>query len=202
MSLLAAHLIYALAWFSFGLGHSLLAGTRAKALLAPALGPWYRIAYNVLAGVHLLAVWLVGGWAFAGAAPFALAGAVRAGLTGLSILGIVILLLALRGYDLGRLAGTAQIRNHRRGISEPEDEPLRTDGFHAWVRHPLYAGAYLILWGNAQDPFGLATAIWGSAYLAVGTMFEERRLIRLYGEEYRRYQASVPAIFPWRGKAL
>ncbi|MCK5273534.1 MAG: isoprenylcysteine carboxylmethyltransferase family protein [Alphaproteobacteria bacterium] len=202
MSLLAAHVIYALAWLSFGLGHSLLAGTRAKELLAPALGPYYRIAYNLLAGIHLSAVWLVGGWAFAGAAPFALSGAARAGLTGLSILGVVILLLALRGYDLGRLAGTAQIRAHRRGTAEPEDEPLRTDGFHAWVRHPLYAGAYMILWGNAQDRLGLAMAIWGSAYLAVGTMFEERRLLKLYGEAYRSYRARVPAVFPWRGKAL
>jgi protein-S-isoprenylcysteine O-methyltransferase Ste14 len=202
MNLLAAHLIYALAWFSFGLGHSLLAGTRAKALLAPALGPYYRIAYNALAGIHIAAVWLAGKWLFGGASPFALPDAARAGLTGLSILGIVILLLALRGYDLGRLAGTAQIRNYRRGTAEPEDEPLRTDGFHAWVRHPLYAAAYLILWGNAQDPFGLATAVWASAYLAIGTMFEERRLLKLYGEAYRSYQAKVPAIFPWRGKVL
>ncbi|MBE9553479.1 MAG: isoprenylcysteine carboxylmethyltransferase family protein, partial [Proteobacteria bacterium] len=60
MSLLAAQIIYALAWFSFGLGHSLLAGTRAKDLLAPALGPYYRIAYNALAGIHIAAVWLAG----------------------------------------------------------------------------------------------------------------------------------------------
>ncbi len=202
MTMIEAQIIYALAWFSFGLGHSLLAGTRAKALLAPALGPWYRIAYNLLAVLHISAVWLAGKWLFGGAAPFALPDAARAGLTGLSILGIVILLLALRGYDLGRLVGTAQIRDHRLGTGEPEDEPLRTDGFHAYVRHPLYAGAYMILWGNAQDPFGLATAIWGSAYLAVGTMFEERRLLKLYGEAYRSYQARVPAIIPWRGKVL
>ena len=202
MTTIAAHALYALAWFSFGLGHSLLAGTRAKALLAPALGPYYRIAYNGLAGIHVAGVWLAGKWLFAGAAPFALTGTVGAGLTGLSILGIVFFLLALRGYDLGRLAGTTQIRNHRLGTAEPEDEPLRTDGFHAWVRHPLYAGAYLILWGNAQDPFGLATAIWASAYFAIGTMFEERRLRKLYGDAYRSYQASVPAIIPWRGKAL
>ena len=39
MTMIEAHALYALAWFSFGLGHSLLAGTRAKDLLAPALGP-------------------------------------------------------------------------------------------------------------------------------------------------------------------
>lgn len=202
MSMIAAHTTYALAWFSFGLGHSLLAGTRAKALLAPTLGPYYRLSYNLLAGIHILAVWLLGHWAFAESPPFALPGAAQTGMTGLSVLGVAILLLALRGYDLGRLAGTAQIRNHYLRIAEPEDEPLRTDGFHAWVRHPLYAGVYMILWGNAQDPFSLATAIWGSAYLAIGTMFEERRLLKLYGDAYQRYRARVPAVFPWLGKAL
>jgi len=202
MTLIEAHMIHALAWLSFGIGHSLLAGTRAKAFLTPALGPWYRLTYNALAAIHILAVWLIGGWAFAGAPPLPLPGPAQVGLTGLSILGVAVLLLALRGYDLGRLAGTAQIRAHRRGVTEPEDEPLRIDGFHAWVRHPLYAGVYLILWGNAQTPFGLSTAIWGSAYLAIGTFFEERRLRALYGEAYDRYRARVPAIFPWRGKAL
>ncbi|MDH3241618.1 MAG: isoprenylcysteine carboxylmethyltransferase family protein [Alphaproteobacteria bacterium] len=202
MTSIEAHIVYALAWLSFGLGHSVLAGAPARHRLAPALGPYYRIAYNGFAGVHLAAIWLAGHWLLAGAAPFALPEAARTGLYGVSILGLVILLLAARGYDLGRFIGTTQIRNRRRGTTEPEDEPLHTGGFHAWVRHPLYAGVYLMLWGNAQDPFGLATAIWASAYLAVGTMFEERRLLKLYGEAYRSYRARVPAIIPWRGKAV
>jgi protein-S-isoprenylcysteine O-methyltransferase Ste14 len=198
----AAHLTYALAWASFGVGHSLLAGTRAKGMLAQTLGPYYRLAYNFFAALHIGAVWLLGNWLLGDVPAFALPAWARIGLTGLSILGVVMLLVALRGYDLGRLAGTTQIRNHRRGIEEPEDEPLRTDGLHAWVRHPLYAAAYLILWGHAQDPFALATAIWASVYLAIGTWFEERRLLRLYGEGYRRYREKVPAVFPWHGKVL
>ena len=135
-----AHTVYALAWLSFGFGHTLLAGTGLKDRLAPALGPYYRLAYNAFAGLHIAAVWLLGHWLLASAVPFALPGAARAGLYGLSILGLLILLLAARDYDLGRFAGLTQIRNHRRGIEAPEDEPLHTGGFHAWVRHPLYAG--------------------------------------------------------------
>ena len=202
MTPIAAHLVYALAWVTFGLGHSLLAGLRAKGMLTPALGAYYRLVYNLLATLHIGAVWLLGNLLLGNNVPFALPDAMKTALTGLSILGVVMLLVALRGYDLGRLAGTTQIRNHRRGIAEPEDEPLRTDGLHAYVRHPLYAAAYLILWGNAQDSFALATAAWASAYLAIGTWFEERKLLRLYGEAYKRYHEKVPALFPWRGKAL
>jgi protein-S-isoprenylcysteine O-methyltransferase Ste14 len=202
MTSFEAHTIYALAWLGFGAGHSLLAGTGARVHLMPALGPYYRVAYSALAGLHIAAVWLLGKWLLGAAAPFALPEAARTGLYGLAVLGLAILLLALRDYDLGRFVGITQIRYHRRGIDAPEDEPLHTGGFHAWVRHPLYAAAYLILWGTAQDPFGLATAVWASAYLAIGTMFEERRLLRLYGAAYSEYRARVPAVIPWRGKVL
>lgn len=200
MTSIEAHAVYALAWLSFGAGHSLLAGTGAKGRLA--LGPYYRVTYNAFAGLHIAAVWLLGNWLLGDAAPFALPGAARTGLYGVLILGLLILLLAARDYDLGRFAGSTQIRNHRRGVEAPEDEPLHTGGFHAWVRHPLYAGVYLVVWGNAQDPFGLATAVWASVYLVVGTMFEERRLLKLYGEHYRSYREKVPAVIPWKGKVL
>jgi len=202
MSPVSAHILYALAWLSFGAGHSLLAGGRAKKRLRPELGPYYRLAYKGFALAHIAAVWLLGAWLFGGAAPFALPGGVRAALWGVSGLGLLILLAALRDYDLGRFAGIAQVRSHRHGTAEPEDEPLHTGGFHAWVRHPLYAGAYLLVWGNAQDPFGFATAVWASVYLAIGTACEERRLLALYGAAYASYRAKVPALIPWRGKVL
>ncbi len=161
MTPIAAHILYALAWLSFGFGHTLLAGTRAKAALASTLRPCYRLAYNGFAALHVGTVWLFAAWLLGGGTPYPLPDAARAGLSGVSVLGLVLLLLALRDYDLGRFVGITQVRNHRRGIDEPEDEPLHTGGFHAYVRHPLYAAAYLILWGNAQDPFGLATAVLG-----------------------------------------
>ena len=202
MSLIEAHMIYALAWCSFGFGHSLLASERAKDLIVPSLGPYYRLAYNALASVHIFAVWLLGFWLFEGTPTFALSTTVQGGLYGISVLGFAILVLALREYDLGLLAGTAQIRNHRLGLGEPETEPLHTAGFHAYVRHPIYSGAYLIFWGNCQDQLGLATAIWGSIYLTIGAMHEERYLWRLYGDAYQNYRAKVPAFIPWRGKSL
>jgi protein-S-isoprenylcysteine O-methyltransferase Ste14 len=113
----------------------------------------------------------------------------------------VVLVMALREYDLGRFSGVAQIRAKKAGNTLSEDEPLIIGGLHRFVRHPLYLGAYLILWGGATGDFGLSTAVWGSVYLVIGAGFEDRKLLALYGDEFRDYKDRVPAVIPWRGRA-
>ena len=113
-----------------------------------------------------------------------------------------LMIAGLGGYDIGRLGGLRQIRAARLGLIEDEDEPLRRDGLHRFVRHPLYGAGFLILWGNVGGEFELATAIWGSLYLIVGARFEERWLLARYGEAYADYRRRVPAFIPWKGKAL
>lgn len=202
MTLWHAHVLYALAWLSFGAGHSLLAANAAKARLKPLFGAGYRLAYNLFAVLHLAVVIAVGRWAFAGVEPFAFPGWATAPMIAAQVAGALVLAIALRAYDLGRFAGVTQIRNARAGKSEPEDEPLRTEGPHRFVRHPLYAGLLLILWGRIADPFDLATALWASVYIAVGIALEEQKLVALYGAAYAEYRRRVPALIPWKGRAL
>lgn len=201
MTPLAGHLAYALAWLSFGAVHSLLARPFAKTRLRPLFGPWYRLAYNGLAALHLTAVWATGRFALGGLDAFALPPWGRGVLLAVEIASWGLMAAALAGYDLGRLGGLSQIRNHRRGIAAPEDEPLRTDGLHRFVRHPVYAAGFLILWGRVGNGFDLATAAWGSLYLVVGAVFEERWLVAHYGDAYADYRRRVPAFLPWRGRA-
>ena len=54
----------------------------------------------------------------------------------------------------------------------------------------------MILWGLVRDPVSLATAVWGSLYLMIGTYFEERKLRRLYGKAYDDYSRRVPPFIP------
>lgn len=192
------HLLYALAWASFGLVHSLLARGSGAASLRRVFGPAERLAYNGIAAAHLLAVLVVGHWVLGDQADFArpewLVWLQWGGLA----LGVLVGLRALKSYDLGLFAGTRQLRE---GPAEQE-EPLATRGLHRYVRHPLYAALFLCLWGLADDPLSLATAIWGSLYTLIGTYFEERKLITLYGTDYESYRRRVPAFFPWKGKVI
>ncbi len=105
--------------------------------------------------------------------------------------------VALLGYDRGRFLGATQLRQP----DAAQDEDLRIGGLHRYVRHPLYSGLFLVLWGHAQSEFALTTVIWASVYLLIGTYFEERRLLDRYGDAYRSYSAVTPAYIPWRGRA-
>ena len=187
---------------SFAVGHSLLAAPAVQARLRPSLGAAYRLVYNVVAAVHLLVVMGVGRLALGDLAAFDLPNWMRIAMGVVSLAGVAVLIAGLRGYDLSRFGGVAQLRAARAGRHLPEDEPLRLDGLHRYVRHPLYLGGMLVLWGLASDPLGLATAAWGSLYLVVGPWFEERKLLRLYGQAYAEYRAKVPAFLPWRGRAI
>lgn len=190
------HIIYGLAWIGFGLGHSWLTRPGAKAWLDPILGRGYRLAYNVFALVHVSAVFVLGEYVLADGASFAIPEAGRWAMSGVQVIGAGFSLAALSRYDLGLFSGLAQLRT---AGDEPDREALRIDGIHRLVRHPLYSGLFLILWGRATGEAALATAIWGSLYVLIGTWHEERGLIRAYGESYRRYRRKVPAFVPWRG---
>jgi protein-S-isoprenylcysteine O-methyltransferase Ste14 len=198
---LALHLLYAALWLSFGLGHSLLADARAKARLKPFFRAGYRLAYNLFAVLHVALVVGAGWWLLGDGTVFERAGALGVLQGAASLLGAGVFLIALFGYDLGRFAGSAQLRASAEGKFLDDEEPLRLVKLHRYVRHPLYSAAFLLLWGRVEDEFTLATALWASLYLVIGARFEERRLLARFGEAYVRYRTAVPAFIPWKGKA-
>lgn len=193
------HLLYALAWGSFGLGHSWLAGAGIKAKLKDSLGPRYRLTYNAIAVVHIAMITRFG-QSLLSMEPLFPNTVCQISQLIVSLTGLGLFILFLRSYDLSLLAGTKQIKLARAGLPPEDEQPLTIEGPHRYMRHPLYAAGFLILWGLAGTEYGLTTAIWGSAYLIIGAWFEERRLTSRFGQAYINYKAQVPAFIPWRGR--
>jgi protein-S-isoprenylcysteine O-methyltransferase Ste14 len=188
-------LLYAGLWLSFALGHSVFASVAGRRWLARLAGRGDRLLYNVVALAHLALVlglgWLwLGGWAaFAFPWPLEVLRAAAA------LAGIAILLIAGRSYDPARFFGLTQLR-----AGAPEQgfpaEPLVTSGLNGVVRHPLYLGLLLLVWGDVHAPFTLATALFATLYVLIGIRFEERKLCRLYGSRYDAYRRRVPMLIP------
>ncbi|MEJ2687541.1 MAG: hypothetical protein P8124_10105, partial [Gammaproteobacteria bacterium] len=56
------------------------------------------------------------------------------------------------------------------------------------------------LWSRPMDAAWLVSALCITVYAAVGSHLEDRKLVVLYGEAYRRYRRQVPGLIPlpWR----
>lgn len=196
-----AHLLYGLAWVSFGLAHSWLAGPAAERRFKPLFGAWWRIAYNVISTVHFLLVMAIGGWLLPAAQPLPLPDWGPYALGAVGVLGAVLLVWFATYYDGMRLLGLTQLKGAHEGHPESDEEPLHRSGPHRYIRHPLYSAGILLFWGLAFTEAGLATAIWATLYFWLGSRHEERKLTRLFGEDYQRYRNTVPALIPWKGRA-
>jgi len=76
---------------------------------------------------------------------------------------------------------------------------LVTDGVYAWVRHPQYAGLFLITVGMlVQWPTIVTGATWPVLMVVYYRLArrEEREAEARYGEAYRAYRARVPMFVP------
>jgi len=86
------------------------------------------------------------------------------------------------------------------GLRDATDGPLSSPYLYRYVRHPIYLGFVIVFWATPHMTAGhLLLATGMSAYLAVGIRFEERDLVRRFGDAYRDYQARVPMLVPFMG---
>ncbi|HQT98772.1 MAG TPA: isoprenylcysteine carboxylmethyltransferase family protein [Thermodesulfobacteriota bacterium] len=116
---------------------------------------------------------------------------------GVQVLGAGLLLWT--PWDLKEFVGLRQWERYRQGETRApgRNERLFTGKAYGLVRHPLYLGCSLLLaFHPVQTRNSLASAAAVVAYFYVGTFFEERRLVRKFGEAYREYQRRVPRFLP------
>jgi protein-S-isoprenylcysteine O-methyltransferase Ste14 len=95
------------------------------------------------------------------------------------------------------LFGLHQVYARLRGRALPPPT-FDTPGFYRWIRHPLYLGFLLAFWATPAMSGGhLLFAAAMTGYILIAIQFEERDLIGLFGDQYRRYREQVSMLFPW-----
>jgi methanethiol S-methyltransferase len=79
------------------------------------------------------------------------------------------------------------------GIRPPApSDPLQTSGAYRWVRHPLYFGWTIVVFATPHlTGDRLAFAALSTFYLMIAVPWEERSLVRAYGDQYVGYQRAV-----------
>ncbi len=188
------HIWLVTGWLIFGILHSVFAGDAVKIPAQSFLGnkfKFYRLFYSVFAAINLGAVIY---YQFAIASillwqPF-VAVEVIAVVTGLA--GTIIMLTAIRKYFFS-LSGVDVFFRKQAPV------PLQINGLNAYMRHPLYTGTLLFvlgwfLWQPLLSNLISCTAVF--LYTIIGTFLEEKRLLKIFGDEYKKYISRVPMFIP------
>jgi protein-S-isoprenylcysteine O-methyltransferase Ste14 len=107
--------------------------------------------------------------------------------------GLLLYKLAGHNFSLAQLGGLPEVLHGR------EPQTLSVTGIRGHIRHPVYLGhlCEMIAWSLGS---GLAVC-WALTAFAIITgaimiRMEDKELELRFGEPYRQYRASVPALFP------
>jgi methanethiol S-methyltransferase len=178
-----------LVFLIFPLQHSLLSRRFIKTRMSPHV---HRPFYVLTSGIALWAVLLL--WKPFGPTLY----------SGIAPLLFNILFYASLALIIGSTVslGHMQMFGIYHGYAAWKQRPLpegklESKGLYGLVRHPITSLLFVALWSHESMTAGrLLLNTLFSIYSVVGTVFEERSLIKEFGKDYLEYRQRVPAFFP------
>lgn len=193
----------------FAVIHSFLAGLPIKKFIRKKFGnkiAFYRFFYNIFSILTFLLLLYFSPkphqLVYELSYPFDLI------VVGLQIPAIFGFLWTIRYVDVMDFIGIRQIILYLQGkysYELDEKSNLITAGPFKFVRHPIYFFTILILVLRPyMTVFYFTITICFFLYFYIGSIFEEKKLEKIYAEEYSNYKNSVSRIFPmkWLVKRL
>ena len=177
----------------FPLQHSILARPGFKQWIQTLADP--LLERSIYVGTSGLAMWLVlWGWKPLGPALYKRESWIIFDLVFYAAL--TLLILSTVALDHGAMFGIKQGYAAWKGKEWPQSG-LRTDGIYGIVRHPITSLFIVALWSHRTLTGGrLLFNLLFTAYALIGTIFEERDLVRSLGSQYQKYRERVPAFIP------
>ena len=179
----------------WGVVHSILASHFAKDMMRGMFGRdlrrFYRLIYNAFsvvtfAPILYLLVILPDTTLYQVPAPWSWVMFAGQGLS------LLLLLVAVLQTDTLSFIGLKQLF-----VADEDSGQLVTRGLYTLVRHPLYLFSLTFLWlSPGMSVNSLAFNVGVTLYFVIGAYFEERKLLRDFGEAYAEYKRKTPMLIP------
>jgi methanethiol S-methyltransferase len=171
----------------FAVHHSVMARSAAKRWITRLLpAELERSTYSWISS--LLFIVVCAGWQPIGGTFYEARGWPAVPFRLVQVTAIVIIARGTAGLGALELAGVRQLER------PAADKPgiLHTSGVYGLVRHPIYLGWVMFVFGAPRMTTDRAVfAIISTLYLVLAVPLEERSLAQTFGEAYSRYSAKV-----------
>ena len=187
----------------FGYIHSLLASEKVKIQFKKMFGEliaFYRISYNIFTIISLYIFYLLSPKPhlviYDLQYPYDLIILIP------QFLSLAAMIWVFKYICFKEFLGLDQIKRflEKRYTTELDEEfTLRIEGPYRYSRHPIYFFSItFLLFRPTMDLFYLTFFICMVAYFYIGSYYEEKKLVRQFGEVYNNYRNEVPRIIPFK----
>jgi protein-S-isoprenylcysteine O-methyltransferase Ste14 len=188
-----------LSFIAWAVAHSWLATFEVKQqisakLSAAWLTTYYRFAYNVFAAISFLPV-LYFLSLDGGVLLYEMPGIIQP--IAYAIQAAMLVLMVYSVFQTGLL----QFVGLKPQVDKPDQAVFVATGMFKLVRHPIYTTSLIFLWVKPiVNSSTLVFTIIITIYILIGIQFEERRLLREFGDLYRDYKTRTPMLIPFTKK--